>query len=99
MPSTHVAIESITAGMVKPTQFTLWVDDAAVYRNLPEPLRRLREEAHHHADVELWTAHEVLPLRVYLTGQHPPLVTADDDIIYQPTWLRDLFDAYRRTRH
>lgn len=88
----HLALESIAAGVVRPTRMVLWlpeIDRALV----TAPLRRLASRG-----LEIRFVRDLGPhtkyfhaLRELAFGQ--PLVTADDDILYPRRWLAGLLQA------
>lgn len=89
-----VALESIARGTVRPRRMILWLDDPRLLDDEPAALRRLRRRG-----VEVRLSGNYGPHTKYypyvsapeLEGY--PLVTADDDIIYPPSWLEVLLDA------
>jgi hypothetical protein len=91
----HYAIESIAQGTVKPSRIILWLTDDKLFWNLPGPLRRMRSRGVEIRLVEEFGPHsKYFP---YLESQDEfdgPLVTADDDALYHPDWLRDLVRAH-----
>lgn len=93
----HLAIESIARGHTKPSRLILWLDDAALYANLPHPLLRLQRRG-----LEIRFCKNYGPHKKYypyvesqkvFTG---PLVTADDDVIYPRSWLAGLQAAHKQ---
>jgi len=90
----HLTIESIARGRTRPARFTLWLDDERRFNDLPTSLRRLQRRG-----LELRLCENFGPHTKYYphveSGQdeHLPLVTADDDVIYPPRWLKDLVQA------
>ena len=91
----HLAIESIARGDTKPSRLILWLDDAALFANLPRPLLRLE-----HRGLEIRLCKNYGPHKKYypyVESQKAfpyPLATADDDVIYPRSWLAGLLDAY-----
>lgn len=90
----HIAIESIARGEVRPSRLILWIDDEALFRNLPDGIRRLQRRG-----LEVRTCRNYGPhtkYYPYLESQETfdtPLVTADDDMLYPRYWLRKLIEA------
>jgi hypothetical protein len=96
----HLAIESIARGMTKPSRLILWLDDAALFANLPRPLLRLERRG-----LEIRLCKNYGPHKKYypyVESQKAfthPLATADDDVIYPRSWLAGLLDAHRQFPH
>jgi hypothetical protein len=92
-----LALESIARGTVKPRRLILWLDDPGLLTAEQRGLRRLQRRG-----VEVRFSRNYGPHTKYypcVAGGHDPvrpLVTADDDIIYPPRWLKSLVDANRR---
>lgn len=90
-----VAIESIGRGEVKPARLILWLDRTTP---LPARLRRLRRRG---LEIEFTEPGNRVHTKYwpYLATQslHRPLVLADDDIVYPPTWLAGLLRAHRQS--
>lgn len=90
-----VAIESIGRGTVLPRRIILWLDEPV---RLPGRLRRLQARGlevrvvapGNRVHTKYWPYLETMPLDV-------PLVLADDDIVYPPTWLAVLLRAHEET--
>ncbi|MBN9213838.1 MAG: hypothetical protein ABS62_03025 [Microbacterium sp. SCN 70-200] len=90
-----VAIESIGRGTVRPARLILWLDEP---RRLPARLKRLRARgieirftpAGNRVHTKYWPYIESEPLE-------RPLVLADDDIVYPPTWLEVLLREHHKT--
>jgi hypothetical protein len=93
----HLAIESIARGRMQPSRLILWLDDAALFANLPRPLLRLERRG-----LEIRLCKNYGPHKKYypyVESQKAfahPLATADDDVIYPRSWLAGLLDAHRR---
>lgn len=92
----HLTIESIARGSVRPARMILWLDSIDDLKALPPALERQRlrgleillgdnfgPHTKYYPYVESQTLHTV------------PLVTADDDIIYPPSWLAGIVAAHR----
>jgi Acetyltransferase (GNAT) domain len=104
--TTHLALESIAMGRLRPSRLVLWLCDPKAVAELTPGLRRLQKRG-----LEVRLTAELGPHTKYfpaldwpeLTGG--PLVTADDDVLYPPGWLEglkaardqapDLVHAYR----
>jgi hypothetical protein len=91
----YLTIESIGRGRVLPSRVILWLDEKAVFDNLPKSIRRLQKRG-----LEVRLCHNYGPHKKYypfiaseLTFERP-LVTADDDILYPESWLEELQRAY-----
>jgi hypothetical protein len=95
--SVHVTIESIGRGRIRPSQILLWLDDEAVYADLPTALRRQMNRG---LEVRLspnYGPHtKYFPYVAGQEGDAPPLVTADDDVIYPSYWLQRLIEQHRQ---
>lgn len=93
----HLAIESIGRGSVRPRSLLLTLDDEAIVRSPPAPLRRLRErglEIRHVPD--LGPHKKYWPYASSTERFDRPLVTADDDVFYPRGWLEQLVAVHRR---
>jgi hypothetical protein len=86
-------IRSIGTGRLRPSRLILWVNPDVDVSALPDRLLRLRARG-----LEILNAPENLgphtkyyPYAVTFGDQdHQPLVTADDDILYPRSWLKQL---------
>lgn len=90
----YLAIESIARGNTLPSRLILWLDDTAILANLPEALIRLQKRGLEILQCKNYGSYkkyypyvETEPALIY------PMVTADDDVIYPPTWLSGLIAA------
>jgi hypothetical protein len=92
----HLAIESIARGSVLPSRLILWLDEEALFCNLPTTIRRLQERG---LEVKLsknYGPHtKYYPYVELQQAFSAPLVTADDDILYPRYWLKKLIEANR----
>jgi hypothetical protein len=90
-----LTIESIGRGRTLPSRVILWLDEKAVFDNLPKSIRRLVRRG-----LEVRFCHNYGPHKKYYpfiaseTTFERPLVTADDDILYPKSWLEELQKAY-----
>ena len=92
-----LAVETIGLGDVKPRRLILWLDDADAVAHPPERLRRLQLRG-----LEIRRSLNYGPHKKYfpyvseILDEEPdlPLVTADDDVLYPPTWLSELMAAH-----
>jgi len=93
----YLAIESIARGHVLPSRMILWLDDLTLLSNLPLPLVRLQKRG-----LEIRLCKNYGPHKKYYpyVANEPcliyPLVTADDDVIYAPSWLAKLIAANKQ---
>jgi hypothetical protein len=91
----YLAIESIARGVTGPSRLILWIDDAALFANLPPTLDRLKSRG-----LEIRLCKNYGPHKKYypyLESQEVfthPLMTADDDVIYPRSWLARLLAAH-----
>ena len=91
----HYAIESIGDGSCRPSRLLLCIDQTLLDKGLTPGLQRLQArglEVHGCVDVgphtKYFHAMNTLP-------RDRPLVTADDDILYQRDWLSSLVAAWK----
>lgn len=96
LPLVHLAIECIARGTLRPRRLVLWLGDEATAAAPGPALERLRARG-----VEVRYAQDVGPHTKYypalaLCRPGTALVTADDDILYDRAWLRDLVTAHHR---
>jgi hypothetical protein len=95
--SVHLAVESIGQGRLKPRRILLWLADEEADRALPDSLLSLVErglEIRYTPDLGPHTKYYP-----YVASQEvhaDPVVTADDDIIYEHDWLAMLVEAHER---
>lgn len=96
----HLAIESIARGKTKPSRLILWLDDAALFANLPGPLLRLERRGLEIRLCKNYGPHKKYYPYVESQKVFPhPLATADDDVIYPRSWLAGLLDAHQQFPH
>ena len=92
----HLAIESIARGSILPSRLILWIDDEALFHNLPTKIRRLQKRGLEVNFCQNYGPHtKYYP---YVESQQvfiAPLVTADDDTLYPSYWLKKLIMANR----
>jgi|GEM_PF-914895 len=93
----YLAIESIARGNILPSRLILWIDDAALFENLPKTIRRLVKRGLEVKFSKNYGPHtKYYP---YLQSQKSfdcPMATADDDILYPRSWLQKLTLAYQQ---
>lgn len=90
----YLAIESIATGRMRPSRIILWIDEADLFRNLPQTLRRLQKRGLEVRFCENYGPHK--KYYPYVASEEDfaaPLVTADDDILYPRDWLERLARA------
>lgn len=91
------AIESITAGSVRPSRLILWVDDPEFTVETRPMLRRQMARGLEILPCEDLGPHKKYYPYVATTDDPAPLVTADDDILYPRRWLETLWKSHRET--
>lgn len=92
----HLAIESIGRGQLRPSRLILWLDDQSLLTRLSAGLRRLQTRGLEVKRCENYGPHK--KYYPYIESHDiidAPLVTADDDLIYPQSWLRDLMEAFQ----
>lgn len=93
-----LAIESIARGRLLPSRLILWIDDKAVFGNLPATLRRLAKRGLEIRLCENYGPHKkYYPYLESLQKVEVPLVTADDDLFYPRYWLQRLAEAFHQS--
>jgi hypothetical protein len=92
-----LTVESIAAGSVRPGRLVLWLDDPDRFASLPASLLRLQRRGLEVRLTENYGPHtKYFPYVTSRQGPHTvPLVTADDDVLYPPWWLRTLLAEHR----
>jgi hypothetical protein len=92
----HLTIESIARGQMRPSRLILWIDDEAIFHDLPPGVRRLQSRG---LEVELcknYGPHKKYYPYLEMVGEiRLPLVTADDDLLYPRNWLKELDQALK----
>lgn len=89
-------IESIGDGYKKPSRIILWICDKEKLMAPPESLLRLKTRG-----LEICFSEDYGPHTKYYPyvkdekNFNKPLVTADDDVTYPKSWLRNLLNAYK----
>ena len=92
----HLTIESIAKGSVLPSRLILWIDDEALFHNLPSSISRLQKRGLEVKFCENFGPHtKYYPYVESQPAFGAPLVTADDDTLYPRYWLKKLIDANR----
>jgi len=97
LATVYATIESIGRGRCKPSRLVLWIDDLAVFNQLPASLRRLQQRGLVVQFSENFGPHtKYFPV---LESEPLPnvLVTADDDILYPSQWLEILVREHLRS--
>ena len=94
--TTHLTIESIARGELRPSRIILWLDEGTTFSILPGALRRLQKRG---LEVQLCKNHgphtKYYPYLLSEKAITQPLVTADDDILYPSYWPKNLVEAFR----
>jgi hypothetical protein len=87
----HLTIESIASGSLLPSELNLWLDDEKRFRELPESLERLKKRGLSVNLTNNYGPHtKYYPFVDSRAEFATPMVTADDDILYPESWLKDL---------
>lgn len=95
LDTVYLTIESIAAGNVLPLRLILWIQDAELFRNRPESIRRLEKRGLEVKLAETYGPHtKYYPYVESESHFRVPLVTADDDVLYSRWWLQGLMAAY-----
>ncbi|MDR5700371.1 hypothetical protein [Agromyces aerolatus] len=95
LDTVHLAIESIGRGSARPRTLTLWLEAPPTGR-IRRRLRRLERRGLRVRLTEGYGPHTKYYPEIRLPGgTESPLVTADDDMVYPPDWLRQLDSAAR----
>ena len=93
--SVAFAIESIGCQTMRPRRLILWLDNQQAVDNRPASLRRLEQRGLEIKLSENFGPHTKYFPYVQSEARHQsPLVTADDDVLYPPHWLRRLYHAH-----
>jgi len=93
----YLSIESIARGNVLPSRMILWIDDKAVFGNLPAAIRRLMQRGLEVSFCKNYGPHKkYYPYLESLRELEAPLVTADDDLLYPRSWLKRLVEAFQQ---
>jgi hypothetical protein len=92
----HLTIESIARGQMRPSRMILWIDDTAIFYDLPLGVRRLQNRG---LEVKLCNNYgphkKYYPYLEMVEEIRLPLVTADDDLLYPRDWLKGLDQALK----
>lgn len=95
--SVYLAIESMALGALKPGRLILWLSDRTAMDALPTTLKRLEGRGLEIKLTEDFGPHtKYYPFLETTETFSGPLVTADDDVLYPPYWLKRLVEAYDR---
>lgn len=96
----YLAIESIGRGEALPSRIILWLDDQALFENLPAPICRLMQRGLEVKSCKNYGPHtKYYPYVETEENFHVPLVIADDDQLYPRYWLDRLTEAFRESPH
>ena len=96
----YLTIESISRGAVRPSRLILWRNPESNESYLPKTLARLQRRGLEIKFAENFGPHtKYFPYVASVATHVIPLVTADDDVIYPPHWLRDLVVAHTAEPH
>ena len=96
----YLTIESIARGAVRPSRLILWRNPGSDDSYLPKTLARLQRRGLEIQFSENFGPHtKYFPYVASVAAHEIPLVTADDDVIYPPYWLRDLVGAHAAEPH
>lgn len=94
----HLAIESIGAGIERPSRLVLWIQDESEYLNRPDSIRRLESRGLEVRLTRSLRSHtKYFPALPIAQQTGLKLVTADDDVLYPKNWLHDLVEAFTDT--
>jgi hypothetical protein len=75
----------------------LWIDDKAIFGNLPAAIRRLTQRGLEVRFCKNYGPHKkYYPYLESLLNIEAPLVTADDDVLYPRYWLKRLIEAFQQ---
>lgn len=92
----HLTIESIARGQMRPSRLILWVDDIAIFHDLPPGVRRLQNRGLEVKLCKNYGPHtKYYPYLEMVEETRIPLVTADDDLLYPRDWLKGLDRALK----
>jgi len=92
-----LALESIGRGTARPRSLTLWLDDSYRGASLPHSIRRLQRRGLSVRFCHDWKSYKKFYPHVQSHESFVrPLATADDDVVYPPTWLHGLWAARAR---
>jgi hypothetical protein len=92
LSTVYLTIESIASGHVKPRRLILWLSAPESTSSLPGSLRRLERRGLEIRDCTDFRSHKKYFPYVNSEASEigSALVTADDDVLYPRTWLREL---------
>ena len=88
-----LCIESLLEQSVQPDRIILWLSRSG--SEVPNQLNRLRKRG---LEIRLCPDIRSYTKIIYSLKEFPEaiIVTADDDIIYPPSWLEELYEEYKR---
>jgi len=95
MHTVYLTIESIGRGSLLPSQLILWIQDHHAFTHRPVELRRLERRGLEVRLTESYGSHsKYYPYLLATDEFSKPLVTADDDALYNSWWLAGLTNAH-----
>lgn len=94
----YLTIESIARGKCLPSRLILWLDEEALFENLPASLQKLQARGLEVKLCKNYGPHKkYYPYLESSESFDVPLVTADDDVVYSRAWLRDLVRSFEQS--
>jgi hypothetical protein len=91
----YLAIESIAHGLLRPKRLILYIDELAIFENLPIELKRLQDRGLEIVKCENYGPHKKYYPFILSKNDKLPFATADDDVFYPKEWLFELLEAHR----
>lgn len=93
----YLTIESIARGETRPSRLILWLDEESVFENLPVSLQNLQKRGLEVKLCKNYGPHKKYYPYLELSDSFDlPLVTADDDVVYPRSWLRNLVQSFEQ---
>ena len=93
LPTIYLCVASLLCQSFVPDALLLWVPETLKAQPIPKYLNRLKKKG-----LEIEWCRDVGPHTklIHTLRDYPQaiIVTADDDCLYPPTWLRDLYESY-----
>ncbi len=94
----HIMLESIAWGRLLPSRLVIWLDHSEIKLGLSPAIMRLVDRGLEVRGTNDYGPHtKYYP---YIADVHPsscPLVLADDDVIYPPSWLAGLVNEFAKS--